>query len=71
MAFDKRKYDIEYMNKNRKQFRASLKKEEYEELMDLLKIYNLSNVDFVRIGKDNLKKKKLWKMSFFFCFQKH
>lgn len=59
MAFDKRKYDIEYMNKNRKQFRASLKKEEYEELMDLLKIYNLSNVDFVRIGKDNLKKKKL------------
>ena len=59
MAFDKRKYDIEYMNKNRKQFRASLKKEEYEELMDLLKKYNLSNVDFVRIGKDNLKKKKL------------
>ncbi len=55
MAFDKAKYDIEYMKENRSQFKVDLKKDEKEELDALLQKKGLKKVEFVRWAMKKLK----------------
>ena len=55
MAFDKAKYDIEYMKENRSQFKVDLKKDEKEELDALLQKKGLKKVEVVRWAMKKLK----------------
>ena len=55
--FDKKKYDIEYNKLHKKQFKVNLNIEEYNILCELLKLKNLSKVQFVRNALEELKKK--------------
>lgn len=54
--FNQSKYIQEYIKKNKKQFKVDLNIAEYEELKQLLKKHNLSNVQFVRNAIEQLKK---------------
>lgn len=54
--FDKKKYDIEYKKKNKRQFKVDLNIDEYEELNTLLKEKGLSKIQFVRDSFTKLKK---------------
>ena len=58
--FDKAKYDNNYRKTHKKQFNIDLNIDEYEELEELLKKYNLTKVNFVRksmkiLKEDNMK----------------
>ena len=55
--FDKRKYDIEYIKKHKKQFKVNLDKLFYDELDRLLKDKKITKVDFVKNAFIELKKK--------------
>ncbi len=55
--FNQKKYIIEWNKKNKKQFKVNLNIPEYEELKELLKKNNLSNVQFIRNAIEELKKK--------------
>lgn len=56
--FNQSKYIQEWNKQNKKQFKVNLNIPEYEELKNLLKENNLSNVQFVRNALNELKKKK-------------
>lgn len=56
--FNQSKYIQEWNKQNKKQFKVNLNIPEYEELKNLLKKNNLSNVQFVRNALNELKKKK-------------
>ena len=51
------KYDYisRYQKENYSMFSASLKKEEYVELKEMLKQKNMSNADFVRYAMERLR----------------
>ena len=53
----RKKYDIEYNKLHKKQFKVNLNIEEYNLLCELLKLKNLSKVQFVRNAFEELKKK--------------
>ncbi len=55
--FDKRKYDIEYMKTHKTQFNVRLNNDVYQELELLLKKHNLTKVQFIKNGIEELKKK--------------
>lgn len=55
--FNKNDYDIEYHKKHYKAFKVDLKKEEMEELNNLLKKRKLTKADFLRQSIEELKKK--------------
>ena len=57
MAFNQNKYIQEYIKQHKKQFKVDLNIDEYQELKELLKKNNLSNVQFVRDAMQNLKNK--------------
>lgn len=57
MAFNQNKYIQEYKKEHKKQFKVDLNKEEHQELKELLKKHNLTNVQFVRNAIEDLKKK--------------
>lgn len=59
MAFNQNKYIQEYIRLNKKQFKVDLNIDEYQELKELLKKNNLSNVQFVRNAINNLKDKSI------------
>ena len=46
--FDKAQYDVEYKKKFLSQFKVDLRKEEMEELNQLLEKLNLTKADFLR-----------------------
>ncbi len=52
----KNEYDKQYKKDNYKQFKVYLKKEEKEELDDLLKEKNINASTFVRLSIEALKK---------------
>ena len=52
----KNEYDKQYKKDNYKQFKVYLKKEEQEELDDLLKEKNINASTFVRLSIEALKK---------------
>ena len=52
----KNEYDKQYKKDNYKQFKVYLKKEENEELDDLLKEKNINASTFVRLSIEALKK---------------
>ena len=56
--FNQNKYIQEWNKQNKRQFKVNLNIPEYEELKNLLKENNLSNVQFVRNALNELKKKK-------------
>lgn len=55
MAFDKKKYDLEYQKKYRRQFKAVLKPEEVDELNALLEKNGINKAQFVRMAANVLK----------------
>lgn len=55
MTFNKRKYDIEYRKKKKKQFTVDLNIDEYDELVECLKKHNLTKVGLVRNALRDLK----------------
>lgn len=55
--FDKRKYDIEYIKKHKKQFKVNLDISFYDELDELLKERKITKVDFIKNAFIELKKK--------------
>lgn len=59
MAFNQNKYIQEYIRLNKKQFKVDLNIDEYQELKELLKKNNLSNVQFVRNAINDLKDKSI------------
>ncbi len=56
MAFDKKKYDLEYQKKY-KQFKARISPEEMDELNKILDKLGMSKADLVRWAMEELKKK--------------
>ena len=52
----KNEYDKQYKKDNYKQFKVYLKKEEKEELDDLLKEKNINSSTFVRLSIEAIKK---------------
>ena len=56
--FNQNKYIQNWKKLHKKQFKVELNISEYEELKNLLKENNLSNVQFVRNALNELKKKK-------------
>ena len=54
--FDKAQYDVEYKKKFLSQFKVDLRKEEMEELNQLLEKFNLTKADFLRNAIAELKK---------------
>ena len=54
--FDKAQYDVEYKKKFLSQFKVDLRKEEMEELNQLLEKFNLTKADFLRNAIVELKK---------------
>ena len=56
MSFNKKEYDIEYMKKNKRQFKVDLNIEEYEKLDRLLKEKGMTKVQLVREGLARLEK---------------
>lgn len=57
--FNQKKYIQEYIKEHKKQFKVDLNIDEYNELKELLKKNNLSNVQFVRNAIAELKKRDL------------
>lgn len=57
--FNQKKYIQEYIKEHKKQFKVDLNIDEYNELKELLKKNNLSNVQFVRNAITELKKRDL------------
>ncbi len=55
--FNQSKYIQEWTKLHKKQFKVDLNIQEYEELKNLLKENNLSNVQFVRNALNDLKNK--------------
>ena len=55
--FNQSKYIQEWTKLHKKQFKVDLNIQEYEELKNLLKENNLSNVKFVRNALNDLKNK--------------
>ncbi len=55
--FDKKKYDIEYINTHKRHLNVKLNIKELEELEELLKKKNMTKVQFVRNAIEELKKK--------------
>ena len=55
--FNQQKYIQEYNKKHYKTFKVDLKKEEFDELNELLKEKNLTKAKFLRYAIDKLKKK--------------
>lgn len=58
--FDQKKYILEYKKNHKKQFKVDLNIQEYIELKELLKMHNLTNVQFVRnaiLDLKNIEKK--------------
>lgn len=53
--FNQKDYIKEWKKDNYKQFKVELKKEEKEELTELLKDNNLSGSDFIRLAMISLK----------------
>ena len=53
--FNQKDYIKEWKKDNYKQFKVELKKEEKEELTELLKNHDLSGSDFVRLAMISLK----------------
>lgn len=58
MTFNKKEYDVHYRKKHKKQFNIDLNLEEHEELTELLKLNNLTKVQFIRNAIEDLKAKK-------------
>lgn len=56
--FDKKKYDIEYIKKHKKQFKVDLNIDEMETLNELLKKLGMTKAQFVREALEELKKRK-------------
>lgn len=54
--FDKIKYNVEYNKENYKKFGCNLKKEEYNNINELLKEKNMNKAEFVRWAYNELKK---------------
>ncbi len=59
--FNQKDYIKEWKKDNYKQFKVELKKEEKEELTELLKDNNLSGSDFIRLAMISLKNGRLKK----------
>lgn len=57
MSFDQNKYIQEYRKEHKKQFNVDLNKDEYEELVKLLKEKGITKVEFIRKSTEWLKKK--------------
>ena len=57
MAFNQKEYIKEYKKNHKKQFKVELNKDEHNELKELLKSHNLTNVQFVRNAMQDLKSK--------------
>ena len=59
MAFNQKEYIKEYKKEFKRQFKVELNTEEHQELKELLKKHNLTNVQFVRDAIMSLKQKNL------------
>lgn len=57
MAFNQKEYIKEYKKNHKRQFKVELNKDEHNELKELLKSRNLTNVQFVRNAMQDLKSK--------------
>lgn len=57
--FNKKDYDNNYRKIHYKQFKADLKLEEFKELEELLKKYNLTKIQFLRNAIIALKNKNI------------
>jgi hypothetical protein len=57
MGFDQKKYIQEYRKEHKKQFNVDLNKDEYEELVKLLKEKDMTKVEFIRKSIEWLKEK--------------
>lgn len=66
--FNQQKYIQEYNKKHYKTFKVDLKKEEFDELNELLKEKNLTKAKFLRDAIEKLKKKTRFISSLFICF---
>lgn len=53
--FDKKEYDKKYHKEHYKQFKAKLKKQDYDELNELLKEKNMKKPEFILLAKKNLE----------------
>lgn len=61
MEFNQSKYITNWQKENKKQFKVSLNKEEFEKADNLLKKHNLSKIQFVRLALKALEKGTLKK----------
>lgn len=57
MVYVKKDYDLKFKKEHYKQFKVCLKNGEYENLKELLKKNNLTNIQFVRNAIKDLKNK--------------
>lgn len=55
MEFNQSKYITNWQKENKKQFKVSLNKEEFEKADNLLKKHNLSKIQFVRLALEALE----------------
>lgn len=55
MGFNQAKYITDWQKENKKQFKVSLDKEEFEKADKLLKDNNLSKIQFVRLALKSLE----------------
>lgn len=61
MEFNQSKYITNWQKENKKQFKVSLNKKEFEKADNLLKKNNLSKIQFVRLALEALEKGTLKK----------
>lgn len=61
MEFNQSKYITNWQKQNKRQFKVSLNKEEFEKADNLLKKNNLSKIQFVRLALEALEKGTLKK----------